>query len=72
MDAATSKSILFFVISEIILNFATEFIHHSKEGNRRTLGQDALRPLLFYKTEGNLRSYSFSILLRFLSFPSSL
>ena len=48
MDAATSKSILFFVISEIILNFATEFIHHSKEGNRRTLGQDALRPLLFY------------------------
>ena len=30
-----------------MLNFAAEFIHHLKEGNLRTLGQDALRPLLF-------------------------
>ena len=30
-----------------MLNFAAEFIHHLTEGNQRTLGQDALRPLLF-------------------------
>ena len=36
----------YFAISEKILNFAVEFIHHLTEGNQRTLGQDALRPLL--------------------------
>lgn len=29
--------------------FAAEFIPHLKEGNRRTLSQDALRPLLFIR-----------------------
>ena len=37
----------YFAVSEKILNFAAEFIHHLTEGNQRTLGQDALRPLLF-------------------------
>ena len=35
------------IIWKKILNFAAEFIHHLTEGNQRTLGQDALRPLLF-------------------------
>lgn len=37
----------YFAVSEKILNFVAEFIHHLTEGNQRTLGQDALRPLLF-------------------------
>lgn len=36
-----------FAVSEKMLNFAAGFIHHLTEGNQRTLGQDALRPLLF-------------------------
>lgn len=44
---ASKKHLEYFAVSEKILNFAAEFIHHLTEGNQRTLGQDALRPLLF-------------------------
>lgn len=44
---ASKKHLEYFAVSEKILNFAVEFIHHLTEGNQRTLGQDALRPLLF-------------------------